>query len=110
MKPNRKPVFVCEAETTSGLEFITESELRNFGAEIINTRPGEVGFRFSGELAHLLELKTVQSVSLVQSFSVPRPRGLLDNTNIRLIVQQIDLIRQLSPSSAYQTFFIAAAG
>lgn len=110
MKRTEKSTFIFEAEVTQGLEFITEAELRKFGAEAIVRYPGEVEFRFSGDLRRLLHLKTVQSVSLVQHFNVPRPRGLLDNTNIRLIFQQIRLIRELSPSDAYHTLYVAAAG
>lgn len=110
MKRIEKPVFVCQAEVTPGLEFLTESELRKFDAEVIDRSSGEIEFRFSGDLKRLLQIKTAQTVSLVQSFNVPRPRALLDNTNIRLIFQQIDLVRNLSPASSYRTFFIAAAG
>jgi tRNA (guanine6-N2)-methyltransferase len=110
MKRTDKSTFVLESEVTQGLEFIAETELHKFGAEAIVHYPGEVEFRFSGDLSRLLHLKTVQSVSLILRFNVPRPRGLLDNTNIRLIFQQIDLIRELSPSNTFNTFFIAAAG
>jgi 23S rRNA G2445 N2-methylase RlmL len=47
---------------------------------------------------------------LAQSFAVPRPRGLLDNTNIRRIFTQIETVRKLSPPNSYETFVIAAAG
>ncbi|MEP7291821.1 MAG: methyltransferase [Chloroflexota bacterium] len=109
-KPENKATFVCEAEVTDGLEFVSEAELRKLGAEIIGKRAGEIDFRFSGNLQALLKLKTVQSVSVVQAFAVPRPRGLLDNTHIRHILEQIEAVRKLSPSDSFQTFFLAAAG
>lgn len=110
MKQLEKTGFLLEAEVTPGLEFITEDELRKLGAQHIERSLGEIQFRFAGNLNKLLQLKTAQSVSLVQSFNVPRPRGLLDNTNIRLIFQQIERVLSLAPSNAYSSFFIAAAG
>src|SRR5262245_17379357 len=107
---NRKPPYLCEAEVTEGLEFASAEELREYGVQGVDTRPGEIDFSYSGDLHSLLSLKTVQSVSLVQSFAVPRPRGLLDNTNIRLLFTQIDTALALSPRGVYRTFFIAAAG
>lgn len=110
MKQPEKTNYLLEAEVTPGLEFVTEDELLKLGAQSIERFSGEIQFRFAGNLSKLLHLKTVQSVSLIQSFNVPRPRGLLDNTNIRLIFQQIDHVLSLSPSTAYKSFFIAAAG
>ncbi len=108
MKRSASPVYLCEAEVTPGLEFVTEAELRDFGAREIETRLGEIDFRFSGDLRTLLRLKTVQSVSLVQPFAVPRPRALLGNTQLPLILSQIQAVRRLSED--YHSFYIAAAG
>lgn len=110
MKQPGKTGFLLVAEVTPGLEFVTEGELLQLGAQHIERSSGEIQFHFAGNLHKLLKLKTAHSLSLVQSFNVPRPRGLLDNTNIRLLFQQIDTVLSLSPSGAYLTFFIAAAG
>lgn len=110
MKQAEKTYFTFEAEVTPGLEFVTETEILKFGGQQLKRFPGEIQFRFDGNMSKLLLVKSAQSISLVQSFGVPRPRGLLDNTNIRLIFQQIDRVLSLSSSSVYRTFFIAAAG
>lgn len=110
MKQTNRSINPYIAEVTEGLEFVTENELRLLGAEAISPQRGEVAFRFAGSPAKLLSLRTVQSVSLVQSFAVPRPRGLLDNTNIRRIFAQLETVRRLSPPESYRTFVIAAAG
>ena len=95
---------------TQGLEFVTEVELRELGAKITATRTGEIEFRFLGDLRLLLKLKTVQSVSHVERFAVPRPRALLGNVDFPRILRQIEQVRSLWPRDAYQTFYIAAAG
>ena len=100
----------CEAEVTSGLEFVTEAELRAQHIGINYTHPGEIGFCFSGDLHLLLQLKTVQSISLVQHYDVPRPRGLLGDVNFRLLMGQIATARSLALPDAYRSFFVAAAG
>lgn len=107
----QKSVYTCEAETTPGLEFIAETELLRLGnVQIEDRHNGEIRFRYTGNLNTLPKLKTVQSVSLVQGYSIPRPRGLLDNTNIRSFLQQIDSVRHLLPHATYKTFYLAAAG
>lgn len=99
-----------EAEVTEGLEFVSAAELREHGAVAIEQRRGEIAFRFSGDLASLLSLKTIQSVSLVQAYPVPRPRALLSNEYFPQLLRQIEAVRALSPSEAYRSFVIAAAG
>ncbi len=111
MKRTQQPnLYLGEAEVTPGLEFISEAELKELGASLLDSRAGEIDFRFTGNLRKLLDLKTVQSVSLLQSYAIPRPRGLLGNTHFPLLLRQIETARALSSRDAYRTFFIAAAG
>src|SRR5829696_5088909 len=110
MKPTNKTTYLCEAEVTEGLEFITEAELQRYDAKITARRPGEIDFSLKGDLKSLLSLKTVQAVSLVQKFTVPRPRALLSNEYLPLIFQQIELIVKLSTQVTFRTFSLAAAG
>lgn len=102
--------YRCTAEVTEGLEFVTAAELRELGAAGIEPGHGEVDFQFSGDPAHLLSLKTVQSVSLAQAYPVPRPRALLSNEYVPLLLRQIKTARGLAPPGAYRSFTIAAAG
>jgi 23S rRNA G2445 N2-methylase RlmL len=108
MKRTVKFSYLCEV--TEGLEFVTEGELKRLGAQVAAQKPGEISFHYKGDAANLLRLKTVQSVSLVQAFAVPRPRALLSNEFLPLIIQQIETVRRLSPRDAYHSFFVAAAG
>jgi tRNA (guanine6-N2)-methyltransferase len=108
MKKTVKNTYLCEV--TEGLEFVTAGELQRIGAQVIAQKPGEIDFSYSGDPANLLRLKTVQSVSLVQLFDVPRPRALLSNEFLPRIMQQIETVRRLSARDAYKTFLVAAAG
>jgi len=110
MKSTRKILFLYEVEVTDGLEFITEAELQRYNAKITARRPGEIDFEFAGDLRSLLNLKTVQNISLLQKFAIPRPRALLSNEYLPLIVQQIETVLHLSPQATFQTFYLAAAG
>jgi 23S rRNA G2445 N2-methylase RlmL len=100
----------CEAEVTEGLEFVTEAELRARHAQILDTRHGEIGFRFSGDLHALIALRTVQSVSLVKHFDIPRPRALLSNLHFPVLIAQIETVRRLWPAGTFESLYVAAAG
>lgn len=109
-RTSQSNLYLGEVEVTPGLEFISTAELEELGGAILDRRTGEIDFRFGGNLRALLDLKTVQSVSLLQSYAIPRPRGLLGNVHFPLLLRQIETARALSPRDAYRTFFIAAAG
>ncbi len=110
MKLSKNASFLCEAEITEGLESITEVELKGYKAKILAQRPGEIDFWFAGELSTLLNLKTVQSISLMLNFPIPRPRALLSNEYLPLIFQVIQTVLSLSSPGKFRTFFLAAAG
>ncbi len=101
---------VYEAEVTPGLEFVTEQELRELGAQILDQNPGEVGFSYAGDPLNLLGLSTVQSIYSRQHFAIPRPKALLGNTNFPRLLTQIEHARQLLPAADYRSFYVAAAG
>jgi 23S rRNA G2445 N2-methylase RlmL len=107
---HKETTYDCEAEVTEGLEFVTEAELRAHHTQILYTRHGEIGFRFSGDLHALLGLRTVQSVSLVKHFDIPRPRALLSNVHLPVLMAQIETVLGLSPVGAFESIYIAAAG
>lgn len=102
--------YRCEAEVTEGLEFIAERELEVLHARILYKRRGEVGFLYSGDLHDLLKLRTIQAVSLVAHYDIPRPRALLSNVHLPRLLAQIEAIRQLHPRGDFYTLFVAAAG
>lgn len=71
---------------------------------------GALSFKFSGNLAELLKLKTVSSVYLVQRHPVPRPLGLLGHQHLTALLGQIETARGLWQKGAFHTFYISAAG
>jgi len=112
-KPEMLSRYLCEVEVTEGLETITIDEItERFGkaVEILSSeKPGEIRFYYKGGLGRLRSLQTAYAVYIVYSYDVPRPRGLLGDAHFRRLLEQIDLVRGLSPN-AYHTFSIAAAG
>ncbi len=107
---NMTSVAVYELETTPGLEFVSEQELRERGARILYQHSGEIGFSYAGNIRALLNLSTAQSVYLCQQFAVPRPKALLGNTHFPMLLKQIEHIRQMASAKDYSTFYLAAAG
>ena len=110
MKSRKNAAFLCEAEVTEGLEFVAEAELRNLSTKIVTRRSSEIDFWFAGDLSLLLNLKTLQSVSLMLNFPVPRPRALLSNEYMPLMFQNIETVLRLSSPGTFRTFSLAAAG
>ena len=101
---------VYEAEVTPGLEFVTEQELRELGAQVLDQNRGEVGFSYAGDPQNLLDLHTVQSIYSREHFAIPRPKALLGNTNFPRLLAQIEHSRHVLPAADYRSFYVAAAG
>jgi tRNA (guanine6-N2)-methyltransferase len=105
--------YLCEVEVTEGLEAVTIGELRErFGrtVEVLPApRAGEIQFNYSGHLGVLRSLQTAYAVYMIYTYDVPRPRGLLGDAHFRRLLEQIELVRNLSPNT-YRSFSIAAAG
>jgi 23S rRNA G2445 N2-methylase RlmL len=105
----------CEADVAEGLEWLARDELRaQLGDRIEFTdthrRPGVVRFSYTGNLYPLLKQAALQSVYLARYYPVPRPKALLGDQHFKAWLEQIRLVRDLSPADAYRTFYISAAG
>ncbi len=118
-RPRPQPETVhCEAEVVEGLEAIARQEIAvNLGKRVQlrhgpkhPSAPGIIPFTYTGGLRALLRLKTAQSVSLVRRFDVPRPRALLGDAHLRVLLADIARVREAQPPDAYQTFYLSAAG
>lgn len=72
-------------------------------------RPGVIRFS-TRALRPLLDLKTVLAVYLLQHYAIPRPKALLGDRHLRVLLAQIDAALGLSPRGAYRTFMLGAAG
>lgn len=105
---------LIEADIAPGLELIARDELRRVlgnaaRIEQVREQSGVVRFAYSGNLQALTQLRTVQTVYLVRSFPVPRPKALLGDQHFRALLELIGTVRTLSPA-AYRTLHIGAAG
>ncbi len=101
-----------EADVVEGLEAIAADEIRRLfasRAQVKPSRKGAVPFTYSGDFRDLHSLKTVQAVYRVSQFQIPRPKALLGDTNIRIVINTIKNIVNLN-LSRYQTLHISAAG
>ncbi len=105
-----------EAAVVDGLESITTQELHHRFADQVRLFyppgkfPGVVQFAYGGTPHNLLSLKTVLSLFWVMRFPVPRPRALLGDQALKMLLERTDEIRRLWPKSAFKTVYLAAAG
>jgi len=109
------PIHECEAEVAEGLEGIAWRELKTLFDDRIEKagtsgRKAAVRFRYTGNPFHLLKLQTVQAVYFVRHYAIPRPKALLGDQHFKALLAQIAAVRDLSPTEAYRTFTISAAG
>ena len=74
------------------------------------SRRGAVRFGYRGSLRSLCELRTAHAVYVVVPFAVPRPRALLGDQNLRLLLTHIDAVLSLWPVGTFQTLTLSAAG
>jgi 23S rRNA G2445 N2-methylase RlmL len=102
-----------EVIAPDGLEPIVRDEVRRLGATARPERasaPSVVALDYAGELRTLLGLRTAQSVYMVKTFPVPRPKALLGDEHFRAILEIIERVRRLHPPQAFATLFLSAAG
>ncbi|HEY4865039.1 MAG TPA: methyltransferase domain-containing protein [Candidatus Dormibacteraeota bacterium] len=100
-----RSVWQVECEALPGLEDLLGREIeRRLGAA------RSPGFRFSGPLAELLQLRIAHSVYLVVAVRGARPTALLGHENLRRLLAAIDATRSLHPPGAFRSFRFSAAG
>jgi len=108
-------MYRCEADVAVGLEEFARAELvRRFGDAVrldeTPAVPGAIGFEYVGDLLALLDLRIALAVSLVQGFAVPRPRALLGDQHLRLLLNGVAAVGALHPPVAFSTLRLDAAG
>ena len=101
------PVVEFEAEVLAGLAPFACAELDRLSAEVRDEEETSVGFEWSGPPRELLALRTVVAVYALDSYPVPRPRGLLGEQHLAEIVGRIADVRTLDE---FTSFRLSAAG
>lgn len=99
-----------EAEVAEGLESIAEQEIRAIPnlTNILTLKSG-VQFHYNHDFKHLLTLKTVNSVYLVLSYDVPRPKALLGHQHFHRLLEAIKFVRR-QPDSTFESLYFSMAG
>jgi len=118
MRARTQRTFLCEVGVPGGLEAIACHEIeRRLGARVDmhyaalqSTMDGQIRFLYSGDLAALLELGTVQTAYVVCQFAVSRPRALLGDAALREMLELVGYVRGLWPRAAFTTLRLDAAG
>ena len=97
-----------EAEVLPGLEPFTLAELKGLkGVQQVKQEEGAVAFRYVGDAARLLSLKTVTSVYEVLTFAVPRPKALLGHEHLSRLTGAVTALAQRGD---FTSFRLSAAG
>ena len=109
------PVMECEADVADGLTGVAWRELKTrFGDRIersaVDAREPALRFVYAGNPFQLLTLRTVQAVYTVRHYPVPRPKALLGAQHFKRMLADIAAVRDLSPTGAFRTLTISAAG
>lgn len=102
-----------EVDVLEGLEDLAAEELGDRLGEQMRpgaSRAGALRFRYSGELARLLELRTVLAAYLTHTFEIPRPKALLGNQEFGIIAGMVGAAFELAQPGAFQTLRLSAAG
>ncbi|GAB4216441.1 MAG: methyltransferase domain-containing protein [Roseiflexaceae bacterium] len=114
-RPERRgPAPTYEADVLEGLEPFATDELRALAGPDLelerDQRPATLRFRYAGDPDRLLDLRTVVALSLVRSFPVPRPRGLLGHQHFTALVQMLEQARSLWAAGNFPVLRLNAAG
>jgi tRNA (guanine6-N2)-methyltransferase len=100
-----RSVWQVECEALPGLEDLLGREIeRRLGTA------RSLGFRFSGPLAELLQLRIAHAVYLVVAVRGARPTAMLGHANLRRLLAAIDAARALHAPGAFRSFRFSAAG
>lgn len=103
-----------ELEVIPGLEAIAVRELRRIAAGNVELergyREGLVPFLATCKPATLLKLRTVLAVYARRRFVIPRPKALLGQQHMDVLLDMIGSVRRLYPQNAWQTLRVSAAG
>lgn len=112
--------LICLVEGPPGLEEISQREIDISGGKDLrwikpvsaglNSAEEALTFEWSGDLQRLNHLKTVHAVYTIQQHPVPRPKALLGHQHFYRLLDQIETVRAIWPSSTFQTLYISAAG
>jgi 23S rRNA G2445 N2-methylase RlmL len=113
-KPSKAKDVYFELEVIPGLAEFALTELQKRMARKVrrlsSAREDRVRFRYSGNLAELLQLRQSVAVHRVKHFAIPRPKALLGHQNLETLVEQIEVVLGLHAKGSFHSFHISAAG
>lgn len=103
-----------EAECLPGLKPIALDEIRSLlgraGEIHASDKDDIVPFDSSLAVSELLNLRTVTAISARHTFNIPRPKALLGDQNMRLLLAGIQQIVDYHAPASFTTFCLSAAG
>ena len=99
-----------QADVIEGLEPFAREEIARAGGRPLSAQHGIVHFTFAGDPRKLLAFKTALSVYAMRAFSVPRPKALLGDQHLRVLLALVDEAMAIAGRAAYRTFMLGAAG
>lgn len=105
---------IYEIETVPGLEEFAERELRQkigrSSRVLGRVAEGRIALSYSGPIQPLSALRGAVAVHAVETFDVPRPRGLLGHQNLTRLMALIERATSGYPPETFATFRLSAAG
>jgi 23S rRNA G2445 N2-methylase RlmL len=102
-----------EVEVLPGLEEFAVQELKEAGlGRLLKTSIvlGRISFTANNYSSAMYSLRTVTAVYRSCRFDIPRPRALLGEQHLKLLLSQITEVRQAAPQLSFQSFRLSAAG
>ena len=102
-----------EAEVLDGLKNFASNEMTNRldrSLNIIATHPTALPFRYKGNWADFMKLRTVVAVYGVWHFDIPRPKAFLGHELFTNLVKQFEEFIAVYPRQTFSTVRFSAAG
>lgn len=106
--------MLIEVEVTEGLEaFCREEIVQRTSRHTRFLRPhrekGALRFEMVGDFRILFQLRTAESLFLVEQFDIPRPKAFLGDAHFKRLVAQIERVLKTGKNQ-FHSFYISAAG
>lgn len=107
-------IMLIEAEVTEGLEAFCRDEItRHMGKQVRflkqSREKGALRFEMVGDVRTLFQLRTVESLFLVEHFDIPRPKALLGDAHFKRLIAQIERVLKIGKQQ-FHSFYVSAAG
>ncbi|KXK24370.1 MAG: putative RNA methylase [Chloroflexi bacterium OLB15] len=106
--------MLIEVEVTEGLESFAREEISqrtNRHTRFLkgSRDKGALRFEMVGDVRVLFQLRTVESIFLVEQFDIPRPKAFLGDAHFKRLIAQIEKVLKTG-KLLFRSFYISAAG